>query len=96
MASPQTRALLIVDTCWPWCCVVLCRVMLCCCQDKLLAAQQQYQVLKQRNQAELTRLNLRRAEDFNRALGRFAALQAQAAAAAADVWSGVAEQFAQQ
>lgn len=65
-------------------------------QDKLLAAEQQYRLLKERNQAELVRLNLQRAADFRRALGRFAALQAQAAAAAADVWSGVAEQFAQE
>jgi hypothetical protein len=63
-------------------------------QDKLLAAEQQYQLLKTRNTAELERLDLKRAEDFRRALGRFAALQAQTAAAAADVWSGVAEQFA--
>lgn len=59
-----------------------------------MAAEQQYKVLKQRNQAEVERLNLQQADDFRRALGRFAALQAQAAAAAADVWSGVAEQFA--
>jgi hypothetical protein len=62
-------------------------------QEKLLAAEQQYQVLRERNQAELVRLNLQRAEDFRRALARFAALQAQAAAAAADIWSGVADQF---
>ena len=64
-------------------------------QDKLLSAEQQYTLLKQRNQAELVRLNLQRAEDFNKALARFAVLQAQAAAAAADVWSGVADQLVQ-
>jgi hypothetical protein len=64
-------------------------------QDKLLAAEQHYKLLLGRNQSELLRLNLQRADDFRRALGRFAALQAQAAAAAAEVWGGVAEQFAQ-
>lgn len=60
-----------------------------------MSAEQQYTLLKQRNQAELVRLNLQRAEDFNKALARFAMLQAQAAAAAADVWSGVADQLVQ-
>lgn len=67
-----------------------------CVQDKLLAAEQQYKLLRDRNQAELARLDLQRAEDFRRCLGRVAALQAQAASAAAGIWQGVAEQFAAQ
>lgn len=74
-----------------WCAVTSCVGL----QDKLLAAEQQYKLLKERNEAELTRLNLQRADDFRRALARFAVLQAQAAAAAADVWSGVADQLTQ-
>jgi hypothetical protein len=62
-------------------------------QDKLLAAEQQYKLLKERNQAELVRLDLQRADDFRRSLGRVAALHAQAASAAAGIWQGVAEQF---
>jgi hypothetical protein len=63
-------------------------------QHKLLAADRQYQTLKERNHGELVRLNLQAAADFRRALGRFAAVSAQVAAAAAEVWAGVAEQFA--
>jgi hypothetical protein len=63
-------------------------------QDKALAAEQNYTLLRERNQSELARLNLTCADDFRRALGRFAAVQAAAAATAADVWRGVAEQFA--
>jgi hypothetical protein len=41
-------------------------------QERLLAAQEQYEVLKERNQTELVRLNLQRAVDFRHALSRFA------------------------
>jgi hypothetical protein len=46
--------------------------MLLAMQERLLAAQEQYEVLKDRNQTELVRLNLQRAVDFRQALSRFA------------------------
>lgn len=45
-------------------------------QERLLAAQEQYEVLKDRNQTELVRLNLQRAVDFRQALSRFAQVRA--------------------
>jgi hypothetical protein len=50
----------------------LSRAELCAVQERLLAAQEQYEVLKERNQTELVRLNLQRAVDFRQALSRFA------------------------
>jgi hypothetical protein len=44
----------------------------CAVQERLLAAQEQYELLKERNQTELVRLNLQRAVDFRQALSRFA------------------------
>ncbi|WIA29266.1 hypothetical protein OEZ86_011774 [Tetradesmus obliquus] len=62
-------------------------------QERLLAAQEQYEVLKDRNQTELVRLNLQRAVDFRQALSRFAQVQLQLAQACASAWEGVVDQL---
>lgn len=49
--------------------------------------------MKQRNQGELERLALQRTEQFATALRQFARVQAAVAAAAAQLWAGVVEQF---
>ncbi|KAF8073000.1 SNX2B [Scenedesmus sp. PABB004] len=60
-------------------------------QARLDAARQTYALLKDRNESELVRLSLQQALDYRQHLRRFAAAQAQVAAAAAELWGGLAE-----
>lgn len=66
--------------------------MMCAEQAVLLGL---LQVIKERNHAELERLDLNRQADFRRMMASFAATQAQYVQASADMWATLAKQFSE-
>lgn len=57
--------------------------------------QQHYTEVKERNKAELARLQLERYSDFKSAMGAFAQVQSQLMSASADIWASAAQLFAE-
>mmetsp|Transcript_38886 Transcript_38886/g.86490 ORF Transcript_38886/g.86490 Transcript_38886/m.86490 type:complete len:651 (-) Transcript_38886:1015-2967(-) len=63
-------------------------------EEQIKAAREQYHLVKQRNQSELSRLGLEREADFKKMLSAFAVTQAQLAQTSADLWASLARQYA--